>query len=58
MPRFWTPYLAEEMACRALVTVLTCGMTTEAPASRAKPMVAWSCPGTLVEIVRDVDLSE
>ena len=42
VPRFLAPYLAEETACRASATVSTCGMTIEAPASRAKPIAAWS----------------
>ena len=40
VPRFRVPNLAEETACWASATVLTCGMTTEAPASSAKPMAA------------------
>lgn len=47
------PNLAAETTWRASETVLTCGMMIEAPASRAKPIEAWSWPGTLdVEIVR------
>lgn len=42
VPRFLVPYLADETACCASATVSTCGMTIEAPASRAKPIAAWS----------------
>jgi hypothetical protein len=50
VPFRMAPYFAAETMCWACSTVSTWGQTIEAPASRAKPMAAWSWPGTLLGV--------